>query len=96
MKLKAAQSLPSIKLAGRVPGDLHADLIAYAEYYREVLGRTNRSLAARGSDAPGLHTLRSRLSGVASSAPLQRGGPCRRDSEGWAVDRAAASTILRQ
>jgi len=38
MKLKAVQSLPSIKLAGRVPGDLHADLITYAEYYREVLG----------------------------------------------------------
>ena len=38
MKLKAVQSLPSIRLAGRVPGDLHADLITYAEYYREVLG----------------------------------------------------------
>ena len=38
MKLKAVQSLPSIKLAGRVPGDLHADLIAYAAYYREALG----------------------------------------------------------
>ena len=38
MKLKAVQSLPSMKLAGRVPGDLHADLIAYAEYYKEVLG----------------------------------------------------------
>ena len=38
MKLKAVQSLPSIRLVGRVPGDLHADLITYAEYYREVLG----------------------------------------------------------
>src|SRR5947199_9483446 len=38
MKLKAVPSLPSMKLAGRVPGDLHADLITYAEYYREVLG----------------------------------------------------------
>ena len=37
MKLKAIQSLPSIKLAGRVPGDLHADLIAYAAYYREAI-----------------------------------------------------------
>ena len=37
MKLKPIHSLPSMKLAGRVPGDLHADLIAYAEYYREVL-----------------------------------------------------------
>jgi hypothetical protein len=27
-----------MKLAGRVPGDLHADLVAYAEYYREVRG----------------------------------------------------------
>ena len=38
MKLKAVPSLPSMKLAGRVPGDLHGDLITYAEYYREVLG----------------------------------------------------------
>src|SRR5207302_218778 len=38
MKLKAVPSLPSMKLAGRVPGDLHADMITYAEYYREVLG----------------------------------------------------------
>ena len=36
MKLKPIHSLPSMKLAGRVPGDLHADLMAYAEYYREV------------------------------------------------------------
>jgi hypothetical protein len=38
MKLKPIPSLPSMKLAGRVPGDLHADLIAYAVYYREALG----------------------------------------------------------
>ena len=70
MKLKAVQSLPSIKLAGRVPGDLHADLITYAEYYQEA----NRSLAARGSDAADLHTLRSRLSGrgVVSTAQAPR------------------------
>lgn len=37
MKLKPIHSLPSMKLAGRVPGDLHADLTAYAEYDREVL-----------------------------------------------------------
>jgi hypothetical protein len=37
MKLKPSRSLPSMKLAGRLPGDLHADLVAYAEYYREVL-----------------------------------------------------------
>ncbi len=37
MKLRPIHSLPSMKLAGRVPGDLHADLTAYAEYYREVL-----------------------------------------------------------
>ena len=36
MKLKPIHSLPSMKLAGRVPGDLRADLIAYSEYYREV------------------------------------------------------------
>jgi len=36
MKLKPIHSLPSMKLAGRVPGDLHADLTAYAEYYHEV------------------------------------------------------------
>jgi len=36
MKLKPIPSLPSTKLAGREPGDLHADLIAYSDYYREV------------------------------------------------------------
>jgi hypothetical protein len=37
MKLKAIHPLPSVKLAGRVPGELHADLAAYAQYYREAL-----------------------------------------------------------
>ena len=37
MKLKPVQSLPSVKLTGRVSGELHADLTAYADYYREVL-----------------------------------------------------------
>ena len=39
MKLKPIHSLPSMKLAGRVPGELHADLTAYAAYYREVVGQ---------------------------------------------------------
>ena len=39
MKLKPIQSLPSMKLAGRVPGELHADPTAYATYYREVVGQ---------------------------------------------------------
>ena len=39
MKLRPIHSLPSIKLAGRVPGELHADLTAYAAYYREVVGQ---------------------------------------------------------
>jgi hypothetical protein len=37
MKLKLVHSLPSVKLTGRVPGELHADLTAYSDYYREVL-----------------------------------------------------------
>lgn len=37
MKLKPIHSGPSMKIAGRVPGDLYADLVAYEEYYREVL-----------------------------------------------------------
>ena len=37
-KLKPIQSLPSTKLAGRVPGDLHTDLIASAAYSRVSLG----------------------------------------------------------
>src|SRR5947208_1525273 len=91
MKLKAVQSLPSIKLAGRVPGDLHAELIAYAEYYKEPLGEPDRSLAARGSDASELHTLRSRLSGVASRAPQLRRGTCGREAE-----RRAGEPVGRQ
>ena len=39
MKLKPIHSLPSMKLAGRVPGELHADLTAYAASYREVVGQ---------------------------------------------------------
>jgi hypothetical protein len=38
MKLKPFHQLPSVKLAGRLPGELHADLTAYAVYYREVIG----------------------------------------------------------
>ena len=37
MKFKPIPSLPSMKLAGRLPGELHADLTAYAAYYREVV-----------------------------------------------------------
>ena len=40
MKLKPLHSSPSSKLAGRVPGELHAELIAYAAYYREVVGQS--------------------------------------------------------
>ena len=39
MKLKPIHSSPSVKVAGRVPGELHADLTAYAAFYREVVGR---------------------------------------------------------
>jgi len=38
VKLKPIRSLPSTKLAGRVPGELHAALTAYGTYYREVVG----------------------------------------------------------
>jgi hypothetical protein len=38
MKLKPLRPLPSVKLVGRVTGGLHADLAAYAAYYREVIG----------------------------------------------------------
>jgi hypothetical protein len=37
MKLKPTHSLPSARLAGRVPGDLHADLTAYPAYYSETV-----------------------------------------------------------
>lgn len=39
MKLKPIHALPSVKLVGRVPGELRADLTAYAAYYREVVGQ---------------------------------------------------------
>ena len=39
MKLKPIQSSPPVKVAGRVPGELHADLTAYAAFYREVVGQ---------------------------------------------------------
>jgi hypothetical protein len=40
MKLSPIRSVPSMKLAGRVPGELHAELTAYATYYREVFGQS--------------------------------------------------------
>src|SRR5439155_25777537 len=55
-----------------------------------VARRTNRSLAACGSDAPDLHAFQSRVPGVASSAPERRRGTCRRDAERWAGERVAA------
>jgi len=38
MKLKPIPLSPSVKLTGRVSGELHADLTAYAAYYHEVVG----------------------------------------------------------
>jgi len=49
--------------------------------------RTNRSLAARGSDAPDLHGFRSRVPGVASSAPERPRGARRPDSERRGVEQ---------
>ncbi len=40
MKLEPMRSLPSMKLAGRMSGELHADLTAYAAYYREAVGES--------------------------------------------------------
>jgi len=40
MKLKRIRTLPSAKLAGRVPGELHEALTTYAGYYRDVHGET--------------------------------------------------------
>jgi hypothetical protein len=39
MKLKPIGARPSVKLSLRVPGELHADLVAYAAYYRETTGQ---------------------------------------------------------
>ena len=36
MKLTRVRVLPSVKLAGRVSGELHETLTAYARYYRDV------------------------------------------------------------
>ena len=40
MKLKRVRTLPHVKLAGRLPGDLHEALVGYAEYYRAVHGES--------------------------------------------------------
>ena len=39
MKLKPVQTYTDVSLKGRVPGELHAALIAYATYYRETIGQ---------------------------------------------------------
>ena len=40
MKLKPVQNHPPALLKGRVPGELHTALTAYAAYYRETTGQT--------------------------------------------------------
>ena len=40
MKLKRVRTLPHVKLAGRLSGDLHEALVGYAEYYRAVHGES--------------------------------------------------------
>ena len=39
MKLKPIHSSLAMRVAGRVPGELHADLTAYAAFYPEAVGR---------------------------------------------------------
>jgi len=43
MKLKPLHSLPSVKLVGRVRGERHVGLTAYAEYYSDVHSDAFRS-----------------------------------------------------
>ncbi len=38
MKLKRVRTLAPVRLVGRVPGELHETLTAYARYYREEHG----------------------------------------------------------
>ncbi len=38
MKLKRVRTVAPVKLVGRVPGELHETLTAYARYYREEHG----------------------------------------------------------
>jgi len=40
MKLKPIQTYPAAVLKGRVPGELHTTLTAYAAYYHEATGRS--------------------------------------------------------
>jgi hypothetical protein len=87
MKLKPIPSLPSVKVAGRIPGDLHADLTAYSEYYREVLGeRIDFWPLVVQMLRTFMHSDRA-FRGVASSAPAQRGDICRPDPKRWAGQR---------
>ena len=53
MKLKPIYSSPSVKLAGREPGELHADLTASAEDAASTR-RGDRALARPGAEAPRL------------------------------------------
>ena len=39
MKLKPVQAYRAIVLKGRVPGELHTALTAYAAYYRQTTGQ---------------------------------------------------------
>jgi hypothetical protein len=39
MRLKPVQKFSDVSLRGRVPGDLHAALTAYTNYYRDTIGQ---------------------------------------------------------
>jgi hypothetical protein len=63
MNLERLRTHPPVALKGRVPGDLHEALAAYADYYRSV---HDRPVVARG---PRLAHLPRRRPGLPSMAP---------------------------
>jgi hypothetical protein len=65
MRLKPVQTYVDASLKGRVPGELHAALTAYKNYYRETSGQPI-GVAAHRADAPGVRRDGPGVPGVAA------------------------------
>ena len=87
MKLKRVRVLPTVKLIGRMPGDLHEALVAYAEYYRAVHGEAIEvwplvvhMLQTLVDDDRAFQAWRRHTNGAAAGAAIESGNGTRNES----------------
>jgi hypothetical protein len=87
MKLKRVRTLAPVRLVGRVPGELHETLTAYARYYREEHGEAIdlwplmvQMLRVFVDDDRLFQTWRRRSSGMATADRSEPAGGTREES----------------